>query len=124
LNRETVEAVRYAVKRCQEVRAVHVDLDATCAAELTDGWPVWGSGTTLEILESPFRSFVEPILTYVHKVETEKPNLLITVLLPEVIPHRWWQTLLHDRWSVQLRAALISRPRVTVLTTLAWPLAR
>jgi hypothetical protein len=124
LNRETVEAVRYAAKRCQEVRVVHVDLDAACAAELTDGWPQWGSGTALEILESPFRSFVEPILTYVYKVETEKSNLLIAVLLPEVIPHRWWQTLLHNRWSVQLRAALISRPRVTLLTTLAWPLAR
>jgi hypothetical protein len=124
LNRETVEAVRYAVKRCQEVRVVHVDLDAACAAELTDGWARWGSGTALEILESPFRSFVEPILTYVCKVETEKSSLLIAVLLPEVIPHRWWQTLLHNRWSVQLRGALISRPRVTVLTTLAWPLAR
>ena len=32
------------------------------------------------------------------------------------------QTLLHKRWSVQLRAALISGPRVTVLTTVAWPL--
>jgi amino acid transporter len=124
LNRETVEAVRYAVKRCQEVRVVHVDLDAACASELTDGWGRWGFGTALEILESPFRSFVEPILAYVSKVETEKSNLLITVLLPEVIPHRWWQTLLHNRWSVQLRAALINRPRVTVLTTLAWPLAR
>jgi hypothetical protein len=47
---------------------------------------------------------------------------VITIVLPEVIPRRWWQTLLHNRWSVQLRAALISRPRVTVLTTVAWPL--
>jgi len=46
----------------------------------------------------------------------------MTVVLPEVIPHRWWQTLLHNRWSVQLRAALINRPRVTVLMTVAWPL--
>jgi len=32
-------------------------------------------------------------------------------------------TLLHNGRSVQLRAALINRPRVTVLTTAAWPLA-
>ena len=122
MNRETVEAMRYAVKRCQEVRAVHVDLDAVCAAEIRRDWARWGSGATLEVLESPYRSFVEPVLQYVQRVEAERPNRLMTVVLPEVIPHRWWQTLLHNRWSVQLRAALINRPRVTVLTTVAWPL--
>jgi amino acid transporter len=122
MNRETVEAVRYAVKRCQEVRAVHVDLDARCAADVRRDWAEWGGGATLEVLESPYRSFVAPLLQYVQKVEAEGPNRLITIVLPEVIPRRWWQTLLHNRWSVQLRAALINRPRVTVLTTVAWPL--
>jgi amino acid transporter len=122
MNRETVEAVRYAVKRCQEVRAVHVDLDSDCAADIRRNWAQWGAGATLEVLESPYRSFVEPVLQYVQKVENEQPDRLITVVLPEAIPHRWWQTLLHNRWSIQLRAALITRPRVTVLTTVAWPL--
>jgi amino acid transporter len=122
MNRVTVEAVRYAVKRCQDVRAVHVDLDAGCAADVRRDWNQCGGGATLEVLESPYRSFVEPILQYVQQVEAEKPNRLMTIVLPEVIPHRWWQTLLHNRWSVHLRAALIHRPRVTVLTTLAWPL--
>lgn len=123
MNRETVEAMWYAVKRCQDVRGVHVDLAANCAADLRRDWNQCGAGATLEVLESPYRSFVEPILKYVQKVEAERPNQLVTVVLPEVIPHRWWQTLLHNRWSVQLRAALINRPRVTVLTTVAWPLA-
>jgi Amino acid permease len=124
MNRETVEAVRYAVKRCQEVRAVHVELDAGCAADIRRDWARWGGGATLEVLESPYRSFVEPVVRYVQKFEAERPNRLMTVVLPKVIPHRWWQTLLHNRWSVQLRAALINRPRVTVLTTVAWPLAQ
>jgi len=123
LNRETVEAVRYAMKRCQEVRVVHVELDARCAADLRRDWAQWGDGATLEVLESPYRSLVAPVLQYVQKLEAEGPNRLITIVLPEVIPRRWWQTLLHNRWSVHLRAALINRPRVTVLTTLAWPLA-
>jgi amino acid transporter len=55
MNRETVEAVRYAVKRCQEVRAVHVDLDAGCAADIRRDWAQWGDGATLEVLESPYR---------------------------------------------------------------------
>ncbi len=123
LNRETVEALRYAVKRCREVRAVHVDLVGTGAEDLRKNWEQWGSGATLEILESPYRSLVEPILEYVQKIEAEAPDRLISVVLPEVIPHRWWQTLLHNRWSMQLRSALLSRPRVTVLTTVGWPLS-
>lgn len=122
MNRSTVEAVRYATKRCQDVRAVHVDLDATCAGEMRRHWAHWGGGASLEVLESPYRSFVEPVLRYVQQLEAEKPDRLITIVLPEVIPHRWWQTLLHNRWSVQLRVALINRPRVTVLTTIAKPL--
>ena len=123
MNRETVEAVRYAVKRCQEVRAVHVDLDGDCAAEIRRDWAQWRGGVALEVLESPYRSFVEPVLLFVERIEAQRPDALISVVLPEVIPRRWWQTLLHNRWSVQLRAALINRPRVTVLTTVAWPLA-
>ena len=102
---------------------MHVDLDPSCAAEVTRDWAEWGAGAALEVLESPYRSFVAPVLQYVQKVEAEAPNRLITIVLPEVIPRRWWQTLLHNRWSLQLRAALINRPRVTVLTTVAWPLA-
>ena len=124
MNRETVEALRYAVKRCQEVRAVHVDLDPSCAAEVKRDWAQWGGGATLEVLDSPYRSFVEPVLQFVQRIEAEGPNRLMTIVLPEVIPGRWWQTLLHNRWSVQLRAALINRPRVTILTTVAWPLSK
>jgi amino acid transporter len=122
LSRETVEALRYAMKRCQDVRAVHVDLDAAEVADLRRDWAQWGGGAPLDVLDSPYRSFVAPVLEYVARVEAEGPDRVITIVLPEVIPRRWWQTLLHNRWSVQLRAALISRPRVTVLTTVAWPL--
>jgi amino acid transporter len=123
MNRETIEALRYAEKRCQEVHAVHVALDDECVATLGRDWPRWSDGVPLEVLESPYRSFVEPVLEFVGRIEVERADALITVVLPELIPQRWWQTWLHNRWSLQLRAALISRPRVTVLTTVAWPLA-
>jgi hypothetical protein len=60
MNRVTVEAVRYAVKRCQDVRAVHVDLDSGCAADVRRRWHQCGGGAMLDVLESPYRSFVEP----------------------------------------------------------------
>jgi len=68
--RQTIHAYPHG----QDVRAVHVDLDAVCAAEITREWVRWGSGATLEVLESPYRSFVEPVLQYVQKVEPSGPT--------------------------------------------------
>ena len=48
----------------------------------------------------------------------------VTILVPEVRPRRWWQTLLHNRWSEQLRPELKDRERVAVISSFEWPLER
>jgi amino acid transporter len=124
MNRVTVETLRYARSLSTDVRAVHVNLDADRADSIERDWSEWGIDTTLAILDSPYRSFVGPVLQYLQQLATKTPDALITVVLPEVIPHRWWHTVLHNRWSVQLRAALMHETRVMVITTVDWPLRR
>jgi hypothetical protein len=36
---------------------------------------------------------------------------LATVVLPEFVPARWWQALLHNQTTWQIRAALLYRRR-------------
>jgi hypothetical protein len=36
------------------------------------------------------------------------------VILPEVIPARWWQNLLHNQRALLIRAALLFTPSVIV----------
>ncbi len=36
------------------------------------------------------------------------------VILPEVIPARWWQNLLHNQRALLIQAALLFRPSVIV----------
>ena len=124
LNRLVASMVAYARRLGDDVRAVHVGMDAGRARALQDKWPQWGQGTSLTVLESPHRSFVEPVLTYLERVEEERSQQLITILIPELRPRRWWQAILHSRWSEQLRSELKGRTHVTVVASFEWPLRR
>jgi hypothetical protein len=72
-------------------------------------------------LESPYRSFVEPLLTYLEIVDQERSGQAVTVLIPELRPRHWWQTLLHKHWSVQLRSELEDQSHVRVIASFEWP---
>lgn len=56
-------------------------------------WEVWGGGIPLVILPSPYRSFLVPCLAYIGEIREKDPDRWVTVILPEVIPVRWWQNL-------------------------------
>jgi hypothetical protein len=38
------------------------------------------------------------------------PDGWLTAILPEVIPARWWQTILHNQQALLIRAALLFTP--------------
>jgi hypothetical protein len=53
-------------------------------------------------------------LTYLAEVRKQKPGEWITVVLPEVLPARWWENLLHNQRPLLIKAALLFKPRVIV----------
>ena len=44
----------------------------------------------------------------------EKTNDYVTVILPEFVPARWWQHLLHNQTSLLIKGALLFRPNIVV----------
>src|SRR5436309_13141634 len=66
----------------------------------------------------------DPVLTYLKSVDEERSQQMITILISELRPRRWWQTMLHSRWSEQLRSELKDRTDVTVVASFEWPLKR
>jgi hypothetical protein len=66
------------------------------------------------ILPSPYRSFLEPLLDYIERVRQESPGGWVTVALAEVLPARWWETLLHNQRALLIKAALLFKFRVIV----------
>ena len=50
------------------------------------------------VIPSPYRSLVGPLLDYLDETDQEHNDGQSAVLvLPEFIPHRWWQAILHNQ---------------------------
>jgi len=114
VHRAVVQALEYARTLSDDVRAVYVDVDPHATQEIRDDWPRWGKGIRLEILASPFRSVMEPLLEYIELTNDESPDDFITVLLPEFVPARWWHHLLHNQRALLIKGALLFRPHIVV----------
>ena len=123
VQRAVVEALRYAETLSDDVRAVYVDVDTAATEQLTRDWDVWGGHVKLVVLTSPFRSMMEPLLEYIEQVEAERVDDYVTVILPEFVPARWWQHLLHNQRALLIKGALLFRPN-TVVTSVPFHLAK
>ena len=75
---------------------------------------LFSGGIRLDILESPYRSLMEPLLEYIDQCQAANPRDYVTVILPEFVPKRWWQHLLHNQRALLIKGALLFRPRVVV----------
>jgi amino acid transporter len=114
VHRAVVQALEYARTLSDDVRAIYVDVDPHATQEIRDTWEHWGKGIRLEILASPFRSVMEPLLEYIELTNDERPDDFITVLLPEFVPARWWHHLLHNQRALLIKGALLFRRHIVV----------
>ena len=114
VHRAVVQALEYARTLSDDVRAIYVDVDPHATQEIREDWSRWGKGIRLEILASPFRSVMEPLLEYIELTNDERPGDFITVLLPEFVPSRWWHHLLHNQRALLIKGALLFRPNIVV----------
>jgi len=116
VSRSTANALAYALLLSPHIRAVAVATDPKQVAKLQDEWDLWDSGVPLEVLVSPYRAIVRPLLEYIDQLErSEKPDWL-TVVLPEVVPARWWHAFLHNQTVYAIKTALLFRRNVVVTT--------
>jgi len=114
LHRGIMPAVKYARSMGDDVRAVYVEIDPPKTATLLDRWHHWVPDVPLVVLESPYRSLVEPLLAYIDDVEKERDDDIITVVIPEFVTEKWWTKLLHGQNGLLLQWALRYRRGVVV----------
>jgi amino acid transporter len=114
VHRAVVQAVQYAKTLSSDVRAVYVDIDPQSTDQLRREWEHWGQGVPLVVLESPYRSVLEPFLEYISGLDTQSPGDFLTVVLPEFIPAKWWHHLFHNQRALLIKGALLFRPNVVV----------
>ena len=76
---------------------------------------MWGNGVRLVILHSPYRLFIEPLLSYIDCLdEISLPNELITIVVPQFVPKHQIANLLHARTADTLRKALLNRRNIVI----------
>jgi amino acid transporter len=123
VNRAVIRAVDYARSRPGEIRAVLVDTDSEETAKVEMQWAQWGCGVNLVVLPSPYRSILGSLLDYIEEILEKEPDSWITVVIPEILPARWWQNILHNQRALMLKAALLFKDRV-ILTDVPFHLTR
>jgi amino acid transporter len=115
IHRGVIRALEYAKAISSEhVTALYINIDEEATNKLREKWHQLGGGVELVVLASPYRSLVGPLLRYLDRRMKVHPDQMITVVLPEFIPSRWWQHLLHNQTSLMLKGALLFKPDIVV----------
>ena len=117
VHRGVLRAVQYARTLAApeaRVRAVFVETDPAHTARVEEKWTTWGLGVPLVVLASPYRSLVRPLLDYIDQIQARGANEMVTVVLPEFLPRRWWQHVLHNQTALLIKATLLFRRNLVV----------
>jgi len=116
VHRGTLSALAYARSLGPDVTALHVSIDPDESARLREKWELYGDGTRLVILNSPYRLLLEPVLEYIQQLlSIREPNEVLTVIVPQFVPSHWWENLLHNQTALMLRFALLFKPGLVIM---------
>ncbi|MFF3749468.1 APC family permease [Streptomyces sp. NPDC002018] len=116
LHQASMRALAYAASLQQPVLALHVSPSDEDAERFREGWLMWGDHLPLRIVLSPYRAIVTPLISYIEQLHHQRPDLTITVILPEIVVRHWWHRLLQSPLAGRLRRALRPLPKIVVTT--------
>jgi hypothetical protein len=117
IHRGVLQALEYAKAIAHgHVTAIYINVDDETTQKLREKWSGWVEGVELIVIASPYRSLIGPLTRYIDRRLTLNPNKVITVVLPEFVPAKWWHHLLHNQSSLMLKGALLFKPNVIVIS--------
>jgi amino acid transporter len=116
LDLTSMRALAYAASLRQPVLALHVSPTEEEGQRFIEYWRTWGDHLPLEVVVSPYRAIVAPMVNYIESLHRLGPDLTLTVILPEIVVAHWWQRVLHNRIAPRLRRALRTLPKIVVTT--------
>jgi len=112
VHRGIVDAIAYAQSISKDVTAVYIELEPGAGQRIREKWEHWWPDVPLVVLPSPYRSVIGPLLDFLDETDRQhNDGQLATVVLPEFIPARWWENLLHNQTAWLIKAALLYRRR-------------
>ncbi|WP_367367352.1 APC family permease [Leuconostoc pseudomesenteroides] len=120
ITKVTTEAIDYAQSIGDYVVAMHVSFDVNPKKEMETSTQFKLDFPDVRYVDihSSYRSIVKPALSFVDAVakQAKKRNHSVTVLVPQFVPKKPWQNILHNQNSLRLRTAFASREDISVST--------
>jgi amino acid transporter len=112
IHRGMIGAVNFARSISENVTAVYVELEPGAGEKARIEWEAWWPDVPMVVVPSPYRSIVGSLLQFLDETDTQhNDGQLAAVVLPEFIPGKWWQTILHNQTAWLIKAALLYRRR-------------
>ncbi len=124
IHKGVLPALQYARSIAPDnVTAVYINLDPEQTERIRARWAEWSCDVPLVVLESPFRSLITPLRSYINEVQSHYKDGVVTVVLPEFVPAHWWENLLHNQTGLLIKTALMFQ-KGTVVTSVPYRLER
>lgn len=119
INRAVVQALNVARSVASDVLAVLVTDNPDEAAVIRSRWQIQLPEVPLVIVESPYRTIVNPLLAYLDVLDemwpASKEKPITFVVIPEFVARHWWERFLYNQSANRLRRALLGRPHTVVV---------
>jgi len=120
VNRLTGLALALADSLTDDVRPVYSAAEPAHTTGVRAAWSLAFPGRALIVLPSPYRSVVEPLREYARALRAEAGTRPVVIVVPELVPSRWWQHVLHNQTGLFLKAAFLFERGVYVLSVPHW----
>jgi hypothetical protein len=112
VHRGVVDAINFARAITKNVTAAYIELEPGSGEKVQQEWARSWPDVPLVIIPSPYRSVIGPLLDYLDLIDTRyNDGQAAVVVLPEFIPAKWWQSLLHNQTAWLIKVALLYRRR-------------
>jgi amino acid transporter len=116
VHRGVLHAMRYARSLSDDITAVYVAVEPVETEKVKRKWQYWGDGVRLQIIESPYRRLVEPLVAYIDQMANQtNPSQMLTIVVPHFIPEHTIYNALHMNTAAVLRDALIQRSGIVIM---------
>jgi len=117
VNLGVLKAVAYARSmRPDRLVAISVVTSAEEETAVVDAWEKFQLPVELRTIFSPFRDLTGPVMQLIDELDDERPDDVVTVVIPEFVVEHWWDQALHNQSAMMIKNKLRQRPNTAILS--------
>lgn len=117
VHKGALAALRFAASLSDDVVAVIVNINTAETDRLKLAWRSLNFDIPLIVLESPYRSIINPFLEFLFEQDDRAPERgKAIVVMPSFVPGKFWHNILHNQTAAILKSALLHRGQASEQT--------